>query len=566
MAKITDSSAKKTTFFPFQETDKGREQGEQNNFLEVFMHAHQLTKSGSINQIINQMLDLMVKLCDAKLIMFYLLDGGTDEMVIISTDGEMANPSFIGLRFNRELGILGKAAQDHQPVLAGDFVETQHWLNAIDPNYATKLNNYLTFPLYYKDTYIGAVQVFNYLTADLDFLNLLGDYFIQVLGERISRRLLINSNQKLRHLIDVLQQIAGNLDRDKLLHLVTENASQLVNAERSSIFLADTENPELNFQVSYQSTDEVNHPTKISNEETIIHMFKSIIQDLNRDETSNCTSVIKDEGFGFFTKSAITVPLKTITADQPGKTKVHQTIGGLMVLNKLYGDFSHEDNQLLRILASQASTFLQIADIFENANDLFLGVVKSMVTAIDAKDPYTQGHSLRVSEISVAIAQELKLSENFINNIRVGSLLHDIGKIGTPDHILKKKGALTAREFDEIKIHTVVGHNIMRQSLALQPVLPAILSHHERLDGSGYPYGLKGSEIPLMSRIVAVADVFDAMASERPYRPGKPINSILDYLKISAGSLLDQDCVGALIDLVDRGFVSGLYQDHKTIH
>jgi putative nucleotidyltransferase with HDIG domain len=185
-----------------------------------------------------------------------------------------------------------------------------------------------------------------------------------------------------------------------------------------------------------------------------------------------------------------------------------------------------------------------------------------MVTAIDAKDPYTQGHSLRVSELSVAIAQELGLTENFINNLRVGSLLHDIGKIGTPDHILKKEGKLTEQEYDEIKAHTVIGHNIMRQSMALQPVLPAILSHHERLDGSGYPYGLRGDEIPLMSRIVAVSDVFDAMASERPYRPGKPIDAIIKYLQTTAGISLDQDCIHALTVLVDRGALPPFYQVH----
>jgi putative nucleotidyltransferase with HDIG domain len=562
MAKVINAISPENIIVDTQVNQPGSSLGERDALLGIFSRAQKILKTLNLKSMISQMLDLMAGLCAAKMIVLYLLDAATEEMVIVAVEGEKANPSFKGLRFNRELGVLGIVALSRQPVLAGNLVDTQHWLNAIDPNFSADLNNYLTLPLFKNEDFIGAIQIFNEFHSDLDLLKLLADSLVDEIEHKISYQQIQNSNQKLINLIDVLQQIAGNLDRDQLLHLVTEHASELLNAERSSIFLADSDNPELNFQVSYKSNNQKNLHTKTSDEETITRLFTQFNQKATQPRTAETRSLLTDEGFGFTTRTAVTVPLQTRGHEKTTERREVQTIGGLMVLNKLDGDFSREDNQLLRILAAQTSTFLQITDVFENANDLFLGVVKSMVTAIDAKDPYTQGHSLRVSELSVAIAQELGLTENFINNLRVGSLLHDIGKIGTPDHILKKEGKLTEQEYDEIKAHTVIGHNIMRQSMALQPVLPAILSHHERLDGSGYPYGLRGDEIPLMSRIVAVSDVFDAMASERPYRPGKPIDAIIKYLQTTAGISLDQDCIHALTVLVDRGALPPFYQVH----
>lgn len=173
-------------------------------------------------------------------------------------------------------------------------------------------------------------------------------------------------------------------------------------------------------------------------------------------------------------------------------------------------------------------------------------MIQALATAIDAKDPYTQGHSQRVSEFAVMIAREMGFNEAEINDLRIGSLFHDIGKIGIPDQILLKNGKLNDKEYEYMKQHPALGANILSQVKMLEASLPAILQHHERLDGSGYPAKLAGQQIAWMGRIVAVADVYDAMTSNRPYRAGFSPEDVIAYLNTQAGVQFDEDCVEAL--------------------
>ena len=153
--------------------------------------------------------------------------------------------------------------------------------------------------------------------------------------------------------------------------------------------------------------------------------------------------------------------------------------------------------------------------------DLFMASIQMLAGAVDEKDPYTRGHSDRVTRYSVMIAREMGLNEDFIETVRVSAQLHDVGKIGIEDRILKKPGALTPEEFEVMKTHTTKGANILRPVAQLKEMLPGIELHHESLDGRGYPHGLKGDDIPLLPRIIAVADTFDALTTNRPYQQAK---------------------------------------------
>lgn len=185
--------------------------------------------------------------------------------------------------------------------------------------------------------------------------------------------------------------------------------------------------------------------------------------------------------------------------------------------------------------------------------ELFLSSIQMLAGAVDEKDPYTRGHSDRVTRYSMMIGREMGLPENFIETVQISAQLHDVGKIGIEDQILKKPGALTPEEFEVMKTHTTKGANILRGVKQLREMLPGIELHHESLDGHGYPHGLKGAEIPLLPRIIAVADTFDALTTNRPYQQAHDAQDALRIIHSLSGKRLDPDAVAALDAIYARG-------------
>jgi putative nucleotidyltransferase with HDIG domain len=176
----------------------------------------------------------------------------------------------------------------------------------------------------------------------------------------------------------------------------------------------------------------------------------------------------------------------------------------------------------------------------------YVGTIRALAMTLDARDPYTAGHSERVSALSVAVGRHLELSEDEVEVLRLGALLHDIGKVGVPDDVLRKTGALTAEEFEAIKLHPTLGARILRSVPFLAPHIPIVELHHERPDGSGYPHQFRGEEIPLLARIVHVTDAFDAMTSARAYRGARSTAEALRELWRCAGAEFDAEVVQAL--------------------
>ncbi|HET6861586.1 MAG TPA: HD domain-containing phosphohydrolase [Pyrinomonadaceae bacterium] len=189
-----------------------------------------------------------------------------------------------------------------------------------------------------------------------------------------------------------------------------------------------------------------------------------------------------------------------------------------------------------------------IGDLQQSAQanrELFIGTVKGLAAAIDGKDPYTRGHSERVSRFSIAIAQRMGLPDDEIEKIRISALLHDVGKIGIDDNILKKPAALTDDEYEVMKKHPQKGYKIMSQIPAMKEFLPGMYMHHEMVDGKGYPQGLKGEEIPIMGKIVAVADTFDAMTTDRPYQKAMKFEDAVARIESFVNTRYDPDVVAA---------------------
>jgi putative nucleotidyltransferase with HDIG domain len=210
--------------------------------------------------------------------------------------------------------------------------------------------------------------------------------------------------------------------------------------------------------------------------------------------------------------------------------------------------------ETFNVMSEELEQFVQdLKRAAEENRALFMGSIQMLAGAVDEKDPYTKGHSDRVTRYSVLIAKELNMPDQFVEMLRISALLHDVGKIGIEDRILKKPGALTPEEFEIMKTHTTKGANILRPVKQLREMLPGIELHHEALDGRGYPYGLKGDQIPILARIIAVADTFDAVTTNRPYQNAHDPNDALRIIHSLVNKRLDAQCVAALTTVFDRG-------------
>ncbi len=197
-----------------------------------------------------------------------------------------------------------------------------------------------------------------------------------------------------------------------------------------------------------------------------------------------------------------------------------------------------------------SETDLDPQQLYKMLRDPSAAAIRSLAAAVDAKDQYTHGHSERVTNYALEIGTQIGLSQDVMSSLRVAGLLHDLGKIGVPDVVLNKPGDLTHEERETVKEHPTVGANILRRAPHLENVVPAVLHHHERWDGSGYPDRLKGEEIPLVARLLAVADAFDAMTSDRPYRRRMSVHEALLQLQVNAGKQFDPSLVNAFIGVM----------------
>lgn len=218
----------------------------------------------------------------------------------------------------------------------------------------------------------------------------------------------------------------------------------------------------------------------------------------------------------------------------------HKLLGVMLALNcPDGGDFTSVDVQLFRAVGDRIKSFLENQTLYDDLTDLLMGLLHSIVNSVDAKDPYTYGHSERVAFLSRALARAAQLSPTDCERVYLAGLLHDVGKIGVPDAILCKPGKLTDEEFDALKKHSEIGVRILSPVRQTRDLMPGVLYHHERMDGRGYPDGLAGRAIPMIGRIICLADCFDAMTTNRTYRAALPFHVAISEVRRCAGTQFD---------------------------
>jgi HD-GYP domain-containing protein (c-di-GMP phosphodiesterase class II) len=252
---------------------------------------------------------------------------------------------------------------------------------------------------------------------------------------------------------------------------------------------------------------------------------------------------VKHSMRGLGLKSALSIPLMS-----------DGILQGVLNLGKYKSRhlFDKDDAELLLILAYEAGTAISNCRLFEEMQEFYEGSIFSLAATIDARDHYTHGHSKRVSEIALDIGRFLRLPGDALKRIKLSSMLHDIGKIGIPDSILLKPGRLTEKEFSVIKKHPVYAVNILKHIPRLKDIVPIVYHEHERYDGKGYVEGLKADKIPIESRIIAVADAYEAMTSNRPYRKSMPSKKAIEEIKRNSGTQFDPAVVKAFLKVMKR--------------
>lgn len=324
----------------------------------------------------------------------------------------------------------------------------------------------------------------------------------------------------------------------KRIRTATMKFRDELKCERFALFLINHENGELRsaFADNIEGWDIV-----LKMNMGIAGLVALTAEEVNISDVYNDNRFDKsvDEQTGYKTRCMLCIPLKALSGD---------IFGVIEVINKKNGVFTEADMDLLKSLTTYLSMFLENAILFKEQTNQFRSVLEVLAASIDAKDTLTAGHSSRVAQYTVGIARELGFKEDDIDTLSVAALLHDYGKLGTDDRILKKPGRLTPEEYEHIKEHVANTRNILNKmtfSRKYRTVPLLASSHHERLDGSGYE-GLTATKIPFMARIIAVADVFEAMTAKRHYRDPIPPEEAFKLLDDGIGSKYDGNIVNAL--------------------
>ena len=347
----------------------------------------------------------------------------------------------------------------------------------------------------------------------------------------------------LSHLSQILN---STLDHKEIRRRAMEAATQLMRAEVGSLLLVNEEKHQLYFEVALGDREEEIKTISLNFGEGIAGWVAQRGKPLVVNSPGKDRRFFKgvDERTEFKTRNIICVPMKV-------KKKI---IGVLEAINKKgKGQFDKEDLSLLTSLADQVAIALDNSRLYQELEEMFFQTAESLADAIEKRDPYTGGHTQRVTLYSQAIAKYLQLKPLEKKWLKIASLLHDIGKIGVEDDILKKRERLSPEEFNIIKRHSDMGAEILEHVRQLREIVPGVRYHHEHVNGKGYPDGLRGKEIPILAKIVAVADTYDAMTTDRPYRKAMEKEAAIEELKRCSGTQLDKEVVEAFIQAYQRG-------------
>ncbi len=520
--------------------------------LAVLQGMSQLTRQArSMEELYDSYLKTILKVTRTQAGSILLLDRLTPQLEFVACHGE-GSSRLLHQRLPIGEGIAGWVAKTGQAYFAGDTAHDLRHRKDFARQIGFKTRDVLCVPLKISHRVVGVVEVLNrqdqrpFQRDDLELLEAISAQIALVVENTQLFEMHQAKIQKLRTLEEISRVLNSTLDEKVVRRQAMEAATKLMDTEVGSLLLIDPTRKELFFEVDSIERGERVKEVRLKIGEGIAGWVAQtgkplIIEDAQKDPRfSNKV----DRKTNFVTRNMICVPVKI----------KGRTIGVLQSINKKnQGRFSKGDLENFSSLANQVAIAIENANLYKELKETFLSTARALSDTIEAKDAYTGGHTQRVMEYSVAISRHLGLPTDEMEKLKLAAILHDIGKIGVDDQVLQKQGRLNEEEKRKMQQHTIIGPRIVKRVRQLHPIIPGIRHHHEMYDGSGYPDAAKGEQIPLMARIIAVADTFDAMTSDRPYRKGLDVKSALKEIRQFSGKQFDPKVVQALLSAYEAG-------------
>ena len=508
----------------------------------------------SLDRLYDHYLGLILKLTRTKAGSILLVDEVMKDLFFAACKGK-GSEGLVGKRIPMGEGIAGWVARTGHHYFTTDTDHDRLIKKEFGHEVGMATQNMLCVPLKIARRVLGVVEVLNKKNRkpfQREDLNLLDAIAVQVATVIENTRLFEKYDgkvRKLKTLKEISRLLNSTLYEKEVKKRAMEAATQLMEAEVGSLLLIDEATQELYFDVALGDRGERVKEIRLKMGEGITGWVAKtgepvIVADAQKDPRFTRKA---DDKSAFVTRNMICVPVKIRD----------RIIGVLQAINKLgMQPFSKWDLEEFQSLADQVAIAIDNANLYKELQEAFFGTAEALGDAIEAKDAYTAGHTRRVLAYSIAMGRQLNLPAAELDNLKLTALLHDIGKIGIEDNILRKPGKLDDTERRRMEEHTTIGPKIVDRVKQLRKIVPGIMHHHEEYDGTGYPRGLKGDQIPLIARVIAAADCFDAMTTDRPYRKGLSIQTALGELQKMAGTQFDGKVVEAFVRAYQAGDLS----------
>ncbi len=352
----------------------------------------------------------------------------------------------------------------------------------------------------------------------------------------------MGESERVKILLSSAEKISREQDLDRLLVMLSDLAREVLEVDRCSLFLLDQEKRELWTKVAH-GVAEIRVPADAGIVGWVAQNGQSlVVNDAYADPRFNPEV---DKKTGYRTRNILAIPL----FDKKGKI-----LGVFQAVNKLSDGFVEEDLELFTLLGGYASSALENSILQRKVKEAYKEAIMRLSHAAEYKDPETYNHIVRVGLFAKLMAEKMGYEKEVCDSIMLAAPMHDVGKIGIPDAVLLKKGRLNDWEWEIMKKHTIIGYEILKDSSSelLQMAAIVALDHHEKWDGTGYPNGKKGEEISVWGRMTAIADVFDALLSKRPYKEPWPLDKTIDHMKSLKEKQFDPQLIDIFFDNLDE--------------